>query len=186
MYRAIAYSMDRNGIAPIESERLISHLSLMNVRFEGGCVFVNEQDFTALIRSDLVDGIVSAYSALKTVRKTLLGLQRTQASYGELVAEGRDMGTVVFPDANVKFFLTAAPEARAERRYKELLKKGETVLYDEVLSRILERDRIDTDREFSPLKEPADSVRVDTSYMTEDEVVAQLASVVRSMMVNEF
>ena len=182
LYRAIAYCMDQNGIEPDESERITEYLGLMRVRFDKSDVFVNGQNVTALIRSARVDGVVSAYSALKPVREALLGLQRDQENYGNLVTDGRDMGTIVFPKADVKFFLTAAPEARAERRYKELLKKGEPVLYDEVLVQIRERDHIDSCREFAPLKEPIGSIHVDTSYMTEDEVVNQLTDIVRGMM----
>ena len=182
IYRAVAYCMDQNGIAPDESERLAEYLKLARVRLESGGVFIDGEDVTALIRSTHVDEIVSAYSALKLVREALFGLQRDQANYGDLVTEGRDMGTVVFPEADVKFFLTAAPEARAERRYKELLKKGEPVLYDEILTQIRERDRIDSGRELSPLKESIDSICVDTSCMTEDEVVDQLTAIVRSRM----
>ena len=186
LYRAMAYCMDQKGIPPGESARLTEYLGSMRVRLDGNGVFVNEEDVGGLIRSARVDETVSAYSALKPVREALLGLQRDQANYGNLVTDGRDMGTVVFPDADVKFFLTAVPEARAERRYKELLKKGEPVLYDDVLAQMRERDRIDAGRELAPLREPADSIHVDTSYMTEDEVVDQLAAVVRSKAAQEF
>ena len=185
LYRAIAYCMEQNGIAPGESERVTEYLGSMRVRIDGGEIFVNGRDVTASIRSARVDEIVSAYSALKPVREALLGMQRDQANYGNLIADGRDMGTVVFPNAAVKFFLTAAPEVRAERRYKELLKKGEAVLYDEVLAQIRERDHIDSGREFAPLKEPIGSIYLDTSYITENEVVDQLVIVVRGRMVQE-
>jgi cytidylate kinase len=185
LYRAIAYCMDQNGIEAGESERLTECLGLMRVRVEGRGVFVNGQDVSSSIRSARVDEIVSAYSALKPVREALLGLQRDQANYGNLITDGRDVGTVVFPAADIKFFLTATPEARAERRYKELLKKGEAVVYAEVLARIRERDRIDSGREFAPLKEPEDSIHLDTSFMTEDEVVDQLTIIVRGKMNQE-
>jgi cytidylate kinase len=185
LYRAISYVMDQNGIAPTEGERLSEYLGQMSVRIDGGGVFVDGQDVTALIRSPRVDVIVSAYSALKSVRGALLGLQRDQANHGNLVTDGRDTGTVVFPDADAKFFLTAAAEARAERRYKELLKKGEAVLYSDILAQIRERDRADSGREASPLKEPIGSINVDTSCMTEDEVVDQLAAVVRAIMTHQ-
>ncbi|MCL2009329.1 MAG: (d)CMP kinase [Synergistaceae bacterium] len=179
LYRAIACCMDRNGIAPDENARFMEYLGSMRVRIDGNGVFVNGEDVAALIRSPRVDSVVSAYSALKPVRGALLGLQRDQANHGNLVTDGRDMGTVVFPEANVKFFLTATPEARAERRYKELLKKGEPALYDEVLAQMRERDRIDAGREFAPLKEPIDSIHVDTSDMTVDEVVDRLTDIVK-------
>jgi cytidylate kinase len=182
LYRAIAYSMDQNGIAPDESERLVEQLLLMRVRIDGGSVLVNGEDVADMIRSARVDSVVSLYSAVKPVREALLGLQRDQANHGDLVTDGRDTGTVISPGADVKFFLTAAPEARAERRYKDLLKKGEAVLYDEVLTQIRERDRIDSAREFAPLKEPMGAIRVDTTCMTEEEVVDQLTAMVRARM----
>jgi len=185
LYRAIAYCMDQNGMPPNESKRLLEYLGSMCVRVDGSEVFVNGEDVTDSIRSPHIDGIVSAYSTLESVRKALLGLQRDQANYGNLVTDGRDMGTVVFPKADAKFFLTAVPEARAERRYKELLKKGEIVLYSEVLAQIRERDRTDGGREFAPLKEPRGSIHVDTSFMSEGEVVEQLTAIVRDIMIHE-
>jgi len=185
LYRAIAYCMDQNGITPNESEQLIEYLRLMRIRVDGIGVFVNERDVTASIRSTCVDDVVSAYSALKPVREALLELQRSQVKYGNLVTDGRDMGTVVFPEADVKIFLTATPETRAERRYKELLKKGEAVLYNEVLAQIRERDRLDSDREVAPLKKPRGSVCLDTSCMSEDEVVNQLTAIVRGITTQE-
>ena len=185
LYRAIAYFMDQNGIAPQESERLTEYLGLIRVCLNENGVFVNGEDVTALIRTTRVDEVVSAYSAIKSVRDALLGLQRDQANHGDLVTDGRDMGTVVFPYADVKFFLTATPETRADRRYRELLRKGEIVLYNEVLTQIRERDRIDAGREIAPLKEPIGSIHVETSYMTEEEVVDQLTAIVRSRMTQE-
>jgi len=179
LYRAVACCLDRNGIAPDDSERLMGYLKSMCVRIDGNGVFVNGEDFTSLIRSARADEVVSAYSALKPVREALLGLQRNQVNYGNLVTDGRDMGSIVFPEADVKFFLTATPEARAERRYKELLKKGEAVLYNEILTQIRERDRADSGREIAPLKESVGSIHVDTSFMSEDEVVNQLTAIVR-------
>ena len=185
LYRAVAFCMDQNGIAPIESERFAEYLGILHVRLDKNGIFVNDEDVTASIRSTRVDDVVSAYSALKSVREALLELQRDQANHGSLVTDGRDVGTVVFPEADVKFFLTATPETRAERRYKELLKKGEAVLYDEILTRIRERDRVDIGREFAPLKEPLDAIHVETSNMTEDEVVNQLTAIVRNIMARD-
>jgi len=183
LYRAVACCLDQNGIAPNESERLLEYLKSMCVRVDENSVFVNGEDVTDLIRSTRADEVVSAYSALKPVREALLGLQRAQANYRNLVTDGRDMGSVVFPEADVKFFLTAAPEARADRRYKELLKKGEAVLYNEILAQIRERDRADMGREIAPLKESGGSIHVDTSFMSEEEVVNQLTAIVRGRII---
>jgi cytidylate kinase len=182
IYRAVAYSLDKKGIAPNENEEFVKTLASIHVRIETEGVFVEDDDVSALIRSPRVDHIVSGYAALDVVRRAFLDLQRSQAKYGDLVVEGRDTGSVVFPDADIKFFLTATLEARAERRYKELLKKGEAVTYQEVLNELKERDRADTERTVAPLREPEDAIHVDTSSMLEDEVVNELAFIVRRSM----
>ena len=182
IYRAIAYSLDKQGIPPTAEAGLSKHLASMRVRIDVNCVFVDDQDVTASIRSHHIDRIVSSYAALKIVRDALLDLQREQTKYGSLVVEGRDAGSVVFPEADLKFYLTASPEARAERRYKELLKRGEAVIYKDVLSQMHERDRIDSSREVAPLREPAGAIHIDTSLMAEGEVVNELAFIVQSRM----
>jgi cytidylate kinase len=179
IYRAIAYTLDKRGVAPGESAELIEHLAKVRVRIETEGIFVDDEDVTALIRSPQIDRIVSAYAALDAVRSALLELQRDQAKYGDLVVEGRDTGTVVFPKADLKFFLTASPEARAQRRYKELLKKGEAVVYRNVLQEMRERDRADSERTTAPLREPEDAIHVDTSSMLEDEVLNELTFIVQ-------
>jgi cytidylate kinase len=182
IYRAIAYTLDKKGIAPVEDEALIRTVASTGVRIEVGGIFVDGVDVTEAIRSYRVDRIVSGYAALKAVRNALLDLQREQAKYGDLIVDGRDTGTVVFPKADLKFFLTASPEARAERRYKELLRKGEAVVYKEVLAQMHERDRTDSNREVAPLREPAGAIHVDTSLMTENEVVNELTFIIQNRM----
>jgi len=145
-------------------------------------VHVNGFDVSKEIRTPDVEKVVSAYAALPVVRDALLDLQRSQEQYGSLVVEGRDTGSVVFPHALVKFFLTASPEARARRRCLEREQKGETVDYDEVLAAIKARDAFDSSREVAPLREPEGAVRVDTSDMSEAEVVEALESHVRAVL----
>ena len=182
LYRAIAYYLDKKNIPAEENEDLSRAVALINVRLDNGAVFVNDENVTESIRSTRVDGVVSSYAALRTVRDSLLDMQQSQANYGDLIVDGRDTGTVVFPKADVKFFLTASAEARAERRYRELLKKGEAVVYKEILARIHERDRSDRNREIAPLREPKGAIHVDTSQMSEDEVVNELSFIVRRAM----
>lgn len=182
IYRAVAYTMDKRGIVLTEEGKIAEALVGLCLRMGTEGIFVGDEDVTTAIRTPHVDKIVSAWSALKVVRDALLGLQRDQAKYGSLIVDGRDTGTVVFPDADLKFFLTASPEARAERRYKELLKKGEAVSYKEVLSRMYERDRADSSREVAPLREPEEALRVDTSSMSEEEVVNQLIFIIQRRM----
>ncbi|GHV49051.1 cytidylate kinase [Synergistales bacterium] len=187
IYRALAYWMDKTGVPPEQEDEISRKLASLKIRIEKDksdtdCVFVNDENVTGSIRSTRIDRIVSGYAALKPVRDALLDMQREQAEYGGLIADGRDTGSVVFPNADLKFFLTASPDARAERRYKELSRKGEAVGYNEVLSRIKERDRLDTTREAAPLAEPKDSIRIDTSHMEEAEVVNELAFIIQAKL----
>lgn len=180
LYRAVAFSLHRSGIPPEESVHLRVALKGLSVRLSEEGVFLGDENVSLPIRSPEVDGIVSSYSALKSVRDALLGLQREQAGYGPLVVEGRDVGSIVFPDAPLKFFMTASHKARALRRFLELQRRGEEVGFDEVLEKIIERDRIDSSREIAPLKAPEGAVFIDTSEMNEDEVVEKLISFVQS------
>ncbi|MDR1875416.1 MAG: (d)CMP kinase [Synergistaceae bacterium] len=180
LYRAVAYTLDKRGIARTDGKGTADAMAALSVRIDSEGVFVDGEDVTKAIRTPHVDRIVSAWAALGAVRNGLLSVQRSQARYGSLVAEGRDMGSVVFPDAAVRFFLTASPEARAMRRYKELLERGESLDYEDVLSRMRDRDRADSSRDLAPLTEPEGAIRVDTSSMGQQEVVDELVRIVRS------
>ena len=185
IYRAIAYWMDKQGIPPSEGPNLTKMLMDVSIRIEMTGIFVNDENVSEAIRTHRIDRIVSGYAALKSVRDALLDLQRDQVKYGPLIVDGRDVGSVVFPEADLKFFLTASVEVRAERRYKELLKKGEAVIYKEVLAQIRERDRIDSNREIAPLREPEGAIRIDTSSKEEGEVVHELAFVIQRRMAQD-
>ncbi|MDR2137863.1 MAG: (d)CMP kinase [Synergistaceae bacterium] len=185
IYRAVAYFLDKKGVTPSDGAELEENVASVTVRLEGKNVFVNGEEVTQSIRSPKVDSIVSRYAALKTVRSALLNLQRDQAKEGPLIAEGRDTGSVVFPNADIKFFLTASPEARAARRYKELLKRGEAIVYKDVVTQMYERDRADSNREIAPLREPPGAIRIDTSSMEENEVVNELAFIIRRQMAQD-
>ena len=182
IYRAIALFLDRRAIPPEDTEALRTVLKDIAIELRDGEVLLDGEDVSAAIRTPHVDGIVSAYSALGCVREALLDLQRGQRQYGSLVVEGRDVGSVVFPDAPLKFFMTAAPEARARRRCLELQRRGEPVPFEDVLSQIRARDRFDSTRAIAPLTQPEDAVLVDTSEMTEDEVLEYLERRVRDAL----
>ena len=171
LYRSLAYYLDSRSIPPQESEELKEALFDVNVDIDGAKVFLNGEDVSALIRTPAVDKIASLYSALPPVREKLLNLQREQAMKGGLVADGRDMGTVVFPYAPVKIFLTASAENRAKRRYDELCARGMSVAYDKLLEEIRARDDADAKRTIAPLKQAEDAIVVDSSDMSIDEVV---------------
>jgi len=141
-------------------------------------LLLNGKEVGKEIRSPLVDSIVSSYAALPSVRKRLLSIQREQGKHGSLVADGRDMGTVVFPDADVKIFLTASDEVRAKRRLLELRERGEDVTYEEVLQTIRERDRVDSERSTAPLRKAEGAIEVNTDALSIEEAVAALASII--------
>lgn len=178
LYRALAFHLDRIGVAPQEGACLDDALDDLTVALREGRVLVNGEDVTAEIRTPLVDQLVSPYAALPSVRSGLLGFQRAQAARGPLVADGRDMGTVVFPEADVKVFLSASAEERARRRWKELAEKGERISYEEVLSQVIRRDEIDRNRSVAPLRPAEDAVLVETTDLTVDEVLACLVDLV--------
>jgi cytidylate kinase len=178
LYRALAYSLDKNGTPPVPGDKLCEELNKLDVRFSGGKVIVNGEDVSEEIRTVHVDKIVSPYSALSQLRAHLLDLQRRQAFVGKgVVAEGRDIGSVVFPEAEIKIFLTASAEERAMRRYKERLAKGESAIYDEILLSVKERDRIDSTREAAPLTKPEGAYLIDSSFMSEQQVVDEIVSI---------
>jgi cytidylate kinase len=177
MYRGVTLYCMENAVEPEETEKIEELMLSLSLRFRAERLFLSERDITEAIRLPQVSGRVSLYASLPEVRKHLLTLQRQQAQEPGLVAEGRDMGTVVFPQANFKFFLSASPEERARRRCAELREKdpASQISYEEVLKNILERDFLDTHRKESPLRKAADALEVDTTALSIDEVVEKLA-----------
>ncbi|MDB4977236.1 MAG: Cytidylate kinase [Myxococcaceae bacterium] len=141
---------------------------------------IDAVDRSGEIRTPQISDGASRVSRHREVRAALLGLQRRLGESGKVVLEGRDIGTVVFPDAEVKVFLTATDEARAGRRYEELTRAGHAVAFADVLAEIRERDKRDSERDIAPLKPADDAILMDTSDITLDEVVAQLEALVRS------
>lgn len=144
----------------------------------GVCVRLHGEDVSTQIRTPDMSLGASRVSAIPGVRAALLDLQRQAGAAGGVVLEGRDIGTVVFPDAEVKFFLTASPEERAQRRYDELVAKGTSVSYDETLSDVVRRDRADTERPVAPLKQADDALLVDSSGRPVEVIVEEMARVV--------
>ena len=142
-------------------------------------VFLNGKDVSDLIRTPEISMGASNVSKIPQVREFLLELQRSIARENNVIMDGRDIATVVLPNANVKIFLFASPECRAERRYKELIEKGENVTYDEVLADVNARDYQDSHREIAPLKPTKDSVMADTSLLTLDESIELIKSIIK-------
>ena len=168
LYRAIGLILAKSEVKP---EFLHEALNDIKIEINKSGVYVNDFDVTKEIRTPEVDELASKYSALPEVREALLNIQREQAKKASLIAEGRDLGSVVFPDADFKFYLTASPEARAKRRYDERIQRGESANYDEILQAIKSRDEHDLHREISPLKVPDNAILIDNSDMSEQEVI---------------
>ena len=144
-------------------------------------VTLSGEDVSGAIRTQAVGSLASGISAFGAVRAALFDLQRSFAAEGGIVAEGRDLGTVVFPDAEAKFFLTAASEVRAQRRLVELTERGESPSFDEVLREVLERDRRDSQRSVAPLRKPDDAIEIDASSLSVPQVVARIVEQVRGI-----
>lgn len=183
MYRTLAYKALSLGIdirkQPDKVCKMLSDTS-MDIVYSDGMqrMIADGRDVTDYIRTPEVSMGASAISAIPYVREWLLNLQRELAKNNDCLMDGRDIGTVVLPDANVKIFLTASSEARAERRYAELIEKGENVTYEEVLSDIIERDRNDSTRACAPLKQADDAVLVDTSSICLNETVDAIKRII--------
>ena len=180
IYRAVTWWLKAANIAPQETVKLEAALKGISVSLSLEGLSVNGRDVTAEIRTSDVDEAVSSYSALKPVRDALLGLQREQASKG-LVADGRDMGTVVFPDADLKIFLTADAAERAKRRYNERLLRGEKAEYEEILKYVNERDFYDMNREIAPLRPAPGCVILDSTNMSIDQVTDIIVSLAKEL-----
>ncbi len=182
MYRAFTYGLLENKIDLNDIEAIKKYLEVFDFRIKmirgERHYFLNQEEVTEQIRSERVNNNVSLISAMPFVREKMTLLQRELAKGVNAVFEGRDMGTVVFPDAQVKIFLTGRPEVRARRRYEEFLAKypeeckGMSV--EQVMENILKRDELDSTREIAPLKQPSDAGIIDTSDLTIDEVVAKI------------
>ncbi|MFH1115908.1 MAG: (d)CMP kinase [Pseudomonadota bacterium] len=172
LYRAVALHLLRRGKADEDGPVTPEALTSLNLRIEPAVgsmrLFLNDEDVTLSIRTEQVSDAASRYSSRPEVRRTLIGLQREAGTKWNLVAEGRDMGSVVFPEATVKFFLTADLEVRARRRYLEIVQRGEHCTFEEVLADMRVRDVRDESREFAPLVEAPDAIRLDTTGLTPD------------------
>jgi cytidylate kinase len=182
MYRAVALQAKRESVDLKDREkisRLCRDLDLHFKTVDGKTrIFLGSEDISAAIRSPEMDMLSSAISAIKEVRQAMTLLQRKMAGQGGVVAEGRDMGTVVFPDADCKFFVDADSGVRAGRRYRERLERGEAVSMGEVEKELRKRDDQDTTRALAPLVPAKDAVIMDTTNMTVEEVVEKMIKTV--------
>lgn len=183
LYRTVALAATRNGVLENaeKTEQMLKDITVDLAFDDAGaqCVYLNGEDVSSLIRTPEISMAASNVSKIPAVRAFLLGLQRDIAAKNNVIMDGRDIATVVLPEAQVKIFLTASPECRAERRYKELLEKGENVKYDDVLADVNARDYQDSHREIAPLKPAEDSVIADTSGKSLPQSIEMIISVIK-------
>ena len=183
LYRAVGLAAARAGIAIDETEKIAALADKTTVSLaiesDGQHVFLNGEDVTALIRTENASRYASAVSAVPEIRALLRQTQRRLAEENNVIMDGRDIGTVVLPDAQVKIFLTASAEARARRRYDEQSVRGEPVVFETVLADIIERDHRDSTRAIAPLKQSADAILVDTTEIDFDQSLELLLNTIR-------
>ncbi len=193
MYRAVTYYLLKNGILKdghYFKKSVLKALPNINIEFyfnkDKGTseTILNGENVEKQIRTLEISKQVSSISAIKEVREKLVSLQQDMGKQGGVVMDGRDIGTVVFPDADVKLFMTASTDIRAERRYKELLEKGHQVNIDEVRQNIQKRDFIDTTREISPLKQAKNAIVIDNSELNKEEQL-ELALEIINQKINQ-
>jgi len=194
MYRAVTYYALQNGLIDqnhFDKKQLIQDIDCIDINFvynpelEFSEVYLNGKNIEQEIRKMKVSNFVSSIATVPEIREKLVAQQRNIGNEKGIVMDGRDIGSVVFPDAELKIFMTASPEVRAKRRYDELIQKGQKVSYDEVLKNVIDRDRIDSTRTASPLIKTADAIEIDNSNLTRDEQLEIVLDLARKKINNK-
>jgi len=175
LYRGITFFSIENDFikgGELDQDALRTRLSEVKMKFDSqtGDLYLNDKNIAEKIRGAEVSEYVSTIAALDFVRAFVLSELRQMGNQNGLIMDGRDVGTVVFPDADFKFFFNASPEVRAERRFEEITAKGQKITFDEVLQNLLIRDKTDSERDLAPLKKAEDAIEVDTSNLTINQV----------------
>ena len=179
-FRCVALNMLKENISIDEEEKIKNLLEKINIEMKSnGEIFLNGENVTKRIRENDVNNFVSPVSTIQIVRNKLLEIQRKIAEGKDVIMEGRDIGTTVFPNADVKIYLDATPEERARRRMLQNKEKGIETSYEEVLENIKDRDKRDSTRKVSPLKKAEDAIYIDSSDMTIDEVVNKVITLIK-------
>ncbi len=176
MYRAVAWAARQKGVDAGDEKALAELCNDLKLGFQGDRILVNREDVSSFIRTPEMDGLSSAVSRVAVVREYLTGMQRELGRQGQLVAEGRDMGTVVFPQAAHKFFLSASAGERARRRKMQMENQGEQVAYEEILAQIEARDLADSTRSIAPLQAAPDCIVIDSSDLTVEDVLEKIVT----------
>lgn len=185
MYRCVTLACMNKNVGPTNLEKIAEILKEINISFknENGRkkVFLNDEDVTSAIRTTEVDDLVAKFAAIKIVRDKMTPLQREMGKTSDIIMEGRDIGTVVFPDADVKIFLDCSVEERARRRYKQNIEKGIESTYEEILQSIIERHKLETEREVAPFVQAEDAIYVDSTELTIEEVTEKIVSIINQV-----
>lgn len=180
MFRCVTLNMLQEKIEIEEENKIKEMLDKIDIDLkENGKVFLNQEEVTKRIRESDINHFVSPVSVIPIVREKLLEIQRKMAQGKNVIMEGRDIGTVVFPNANVKIYLDASPEERAKRRVKQNQEKGMTTTYEEVLTSIMDRDKRDATRKIAPLKRAQDAIYIDSTNNTVEEVVDRIVGIIQ-------
>lgn len=183
MYRCVTLDCIRKNISPKEEDKIKLILDNIDIKIKyingEQRVFLNNEDVSNEIRTPEVDNLVAVFAALKIVRDKVTPIQRKMGDENDVIMEGRDIGTVVFPNADVKIYLDCSLEERAKRRYKQNLEKGINESYEEVLSSIKERHKLETERKIAPLIKAEDAIVVDSTNMTIEEVSNEIEKIIR-------
>lgn len=187
LYRAVGYYVVCNKADPSDPESVVPLLDSLkvDVEYDGAKkqhVFINGKEVSEELRTNDVSMAASAASAIPEVREFLLDLQRNIAEKENIIMDGRDVGTVILPNADIKFFLSASPEKRADRRVKEYEAKGIDISYEKVLEDIIQRDKNDSTRKISPLRQAEDAIPVDNSDMTEEETKRFILDIIKEKL----
>lgn len=179
MYRTVALKSKENNFDKDNIEKICGLIDTMDMEFINDDLYLNGENIQDLITMPEISSIVSSYSTAPEVRKKLVDIQRKMSEKFNVIMDGRDIGTVVLKDSPCKFFLTATPEERANRRYKELTERKIDCSYDEILKDIIERDYKDTHREVDPLKKADDAIEIDTTGLNIEEVTEKINGYIR-------
>lgn len=186
MYRAMGLKSLRMGVSPEDVEAVEKMLSDTELDFNDNHMYLDGEDVSGLIRTNEISMAASDISKLPCVRAKADALSKHLASTRNVIMEGRDIGTIVIPDAEVKIFMTAAPEVRAKRRYLQLLEAGKPADYDQIFDEIQKRDYQDSHRDYHPLKQADDAVLLDTSDMNKEENIEAVIDLIREKTGEEF
>ena len=179
MYRALTLKVIRNGIDSKDSESILKLMESTSICFKDNKIYLDGTRVDKEIRENIINNNVSNVSKIREVREKMVNMQQELSKSNNIIMDGRDIGTVVLPNANFKFYITASVEERARRRYKELIEKGEkNISYEQILDEIKKRDKIDSTREVAPLRKSFDSYEIDTTNKTVDECVAKIINII--------